>query len=377
MKICLLGLENLPVLAPEYSAFYFGGEQVQQTLLAKALRAQGYDVCMVTGDYGQEDGKVWEGIRTYKAFRFDSGIPVIRFLYPRWVKLWAALKRADADVYYTSCAGMQVGMLALFCKRYDRRFIFRLASDGDADPARLMIRYRRDKVLYRYGLKRADCILAQHENQQSDLKSNFGVQSSIASMFVEKIERRYSLNERNIDILWVSNIQEIKRPEIMIELAKRMPHLRFSMVGGKMTGAENFFKMIKHKTTLLQNVTFYGAVPFREIGNYFDRARIFINTSILEGFPNTFLQAWRRGVPVISFFDPGKLIAREGLGKVVNTIDEMSFAVEQLLNNHSMWENISNKAYDYVENHFDEKKVIQEYCEAIDKVYRRTKTIDG
>jgi hypothetical protein len=37
MRICFVGLDNLPVLAPEYRSELIGGESVQQTLLARAL----------------------------------------------------------------------------------------------------------------------------------------------------------------------------------------------------------------------------------------------------------------------------------------------------------------------------------------------------
>src|SRR5207248_2653898 len=114
MKICFLGLDNLPVLSPEHREHYVGGESVQQTLLARALTARGHEVSMVTADYGQADGAVWEGIRVHKAYRPAAGLPVLRFVHPRWCGLWPAAARADAQLYYTSCAGMQVALLALF-----------------------------------------------------------------------------------------------------------------------------------------------------------------------------------------------------------------------------------------------------------------------
>jgi hypothetical protein len=67
--ICFVGLGNLPVLAREYGHHRVGGAELQQTLLAKALAAQGYDVSMVVADYGQPDGATWDGIKTYKAYR--------------------------------------------------------------------------------------------------------------------------------------------------------------------------------------------------------------------------------------------------------------------------------------------------------------------
>jgi len=151
MKICLVGLNNLPALAPEFRNNTVGGESVQQTLLARALARRGHDVSMVVADYGQADGDEYQGIRVFKAYRFQAGIPVLRFIHPRWTGLWSALMRADADLYYTSCAGMQVGLMAMFCRYFGKRFVFRSASDSDCDRTRLLVQYRRDRWLYEYG----------------------------------------------------------------------------------------------------------------------------------------------------------------------------------------------------------------------------------
>src|SRR3974377_839687 len=148
IRICFVGLENLPVLAPEFEEHGTGGAQLQQTLLAKAFVRRGYPVSMVVGDYGQEDGASWSGVRTFKAYSASEGIPVVRFLHPRWTKLCAALQRAAADCYYVSCAGAQVGQVAMWAARNKRRMIFRVASDADCDPRRLLISYWRDRKLY-------------------------------------------------------------------------------------------------------------------------------------------------------------------------------------------------------------------------------------
>src|SRR3981081_1637995 len=82
MKICLLGLDNLPVLAPEHREHTVGGESVQQTLLARALVRRGHEVSMVTADYGQADAAVWEDIRVYKAYRPEAGLPLVSAMPP-------------------------------------------------------------------------------------------------------------------------------------------------------------------------------------------------------------------------------------------------------------------------------------------------------
>jgi len=186
MKICFVGLDNLPVLAPQYRQHSIGGESVQQTLLGLALARRGHNVSMVVADYGQMDGAEWGAIRVFKAYRPDAGVPVLRFVHPRWTGMWSALARADADLYYTSCAGMHVGLVALFCRRFGKRFVFRAASDTDCDRSRLLVRFARDRWLYGYGLRRADAILVQSGSQAETLSRSYGLVGRVAGMLVEK-----------------------------------------------------------------------------------------------------------------------------------------------------------------------------------------------
>ncbi|HEU4645867.1 MAG TPA: glycosyltransferase family 4 protein, partial [Burkholderiales bacterium] len=210
MKICFVGQHNLSVLVPRYQDRTVGGEPVQQTLLARALARRGHDVSMVSADLGQADAMECGGIRVFKSFRPESGVPVLRFVHPRWTGLWSALRRADADLYYTSCAGMEVGLLALFCRRFGKRFVFRSASDSDCDSSRVLVRYARDRWLYGYGLRRADAILVQSTSQAETLKRSYGLASRVAGMLVEP---PLMAPAQDLDVLWVGNIRRVKRPD--------------------------------------------------------------------------------------------------------------------------------------------------------------------
>lgn len=366
MKVCLVGLENLPVLAREFNHHGIGGEQVQQTLLARALTQRGYQVAMVTLDYGQPDGAEWHGVKVFKAYKNGAGIPVVRFIHPRWTGIWSALGRANADVYYTSCAGMQVGLVAMFCETHHRGLVFRIAHDTDADPKQLLIRYRRDKWLYAYGLQRTDRVLAQHRMQQKVLLKNYGVSSTVADMLVDPSEHDFDLNRRDVPVLWVNNLRDFKRPDLALDLARFMPGRTVHMVGGPQPGFQELYDASEDAAASLPNLVFHGRIPYHEIGDYFDRARVFVNTSDSEGFPNSYLQSWRRGVPVVAFFDPDALIAREGLGYAVSSMSEMIQAIERLLDDDAEWHAVSSRCRAYMERHHGDDVVLQPYIEALE-----------
>jgi glycosyltransferase involved in cell wall biosynthesis len=367
-RICFVGLDNLPVLAPEFEQHVIGGAQLQQTLLAKALVRRGFQVSMVVGDYGQEDGAIWSGIRTYRAYSSREGIPAVRFVHPRWTKLSAALRRADADVYYVSCASAQVGQVAMWVARNGRRMIFWVASDADCEPDKLLISFWRDRKLYEYGLRRAAAVLSQSIKQQELLRRNYGLDSLVVNSLVDPPERALSFTERDISLLWVANILRLKRPEVFIELARRLSPLTASLVGGAQPREHALFQELRVRAADLGNLTLHGRLPYRATNQVFDRARLFVNTSEVEGFPNTFLQAWVRGIPVISFFDPDDVIRTNGLGYAVASLDEMASAARRLATDPQAWLETSARCRAYMARCYGEDQILAPYLATVSRV---------
>jgi glycosyltransferase involved in cell wall biosynthesis len=368
---CFVGLGNLPVLAREYGGLGVGGAELQQTLLAKALAAQGHNICMVVADHGQPDGAVWDGIKTYKAYRPQGGLPGLRFIHPRWTGLWSALTRARADIYYVSCAGALLGQVALFTRLYGGKLIFRVASNSDCDPATLLIRYWRDKRLYRYGLRHADLVLAQTPEQQQALLRNFGRDSRVVASLTDVAGQRPAFAERE-GVLWVGNMRPLKRPSLLLEAARRLPRLPFHIIGGPMPGAESFYNAVRAEAEQVANVRFHGPVPYHEIGKFFESSRLLVSTSEIEGFPNSYLQAWARGTPVAAFLDPEQLIARNGMGRAVSTVSELCEAIVTLNDDAHAWETASQRCRDYMDKRFNLPRMIAPYAGTIAELHERS-----
>jgi glycosyltransferase involved in cell wall biosynthesis len=365
LRICFVGIANLPALAPEYAHLGIGGAELQQSLVATALVKRGLKVSMVVGDYGQADQACWRGVTTFKAYRLDAGIPVIRFFHPRWTSVWAALRRADADIYYVSCAGVLVWQVAMFARIFRRKTVFRVASDSDCDPRTLLVPTWRDRQLYRYSLPAIDMVLAQTPRQRDLLIRNFKKDSRIVAPIADPATRRLPFNERTIDVLWVGNFRPLKRAELLLALAECFPQKSFHMVGGALALAPKYFDSMRHKAAAFPNVKFHGAILYHEIGEFFERARVLVNTSETEGFPNTFLQAWGRGAPVVTFLDPGEIIAREGLGRAVANIREMQDAVCDLTSDQALWEATSARCSRYMDREYDPAVAAEPYLSAL------------
>jgi glycosyltransferase involved in cell wall biosynthesis len=280
------------------------------------------------------------------------------------------MKRANADVYYTSCAGALLAQVVMFARGHSRKVVFRIASISDCDPNTLLIRYWRDKQLYRYGLRRADLVLAQTQEQQQALRRNFHRDSTVVAPLMEQHGQRRDFSARDIDVLWVGNIRALKRPDRILELARSLPNARVHIVGGPYRGAEALFESVRSEAAALPNVQFHGHVPVGQVAALYERARLLVGTSEIEGFPNTYLQAWAHGAPVVAFLDPDRLIASHGLGTAVSTPDELRAAVTALLAEPAHWGEVSERCRRYVDTRFEASTIVAPYVAEITGLFK-------
>jgi glycosyltransferase involved in cell wall biosynthesis len=125
------------------------------------------------------------------------------------------------------------------------------------------------------------------------------------------------------------------------------------------------FEQIKAEAGALPNVRFHGSVPYHDMRDLFERARVLAATSEIEGFPNTYLQAWSHGVPVVGFLDPENMIANGQLGRAVKTAEEMGAAVTELLADEAEWAAASQRCLAFAASSTDENAMVAPYIEAL------------
>jgi len=329
---------------------HIGGVERQTSLMARWLAQRGYRVSMVTWDEGQADGVEIDGVRVFKMCRCDAGVPGLRFFWPRWTSLNGALKRADADVYYHNCGEYVTGQVALWCRRHGRRFVYSVASDPDCDVRLPEMGKLRERALYRYGLKHADRVIVQTRKQQEMLQRGFARDSVVIPMPCpgpsdgEYAAREWGPNGDK-HVLWIGRVCEVKRPDLLLDLAQVCPEVHFDVVGP--VAETDYVRDVVKRAETLANVTLHGPASRARVAEFYKHAPLMCCTSAFEGFPNTFLEAWSYGVPVVSTVDPDNLIAEKGLGHIGTDCTELAAGIRELLATPALRRSASEAARAY------------------------------
>ena len=347
------------------SGGFVGGVERQTSLLANWLAEHGHVVSFLTWSEGGAAEEMIGGVRVIKVCRAADGLPGLRFLHPKWTGLERAMAKADADVYYHNCSESVTGQVAWWCRRNRKRFVFSLASDADWNPHLPEVRRWHEKALYRYGLRNADTVIAQTETQRSMLQKYWNIDASVIPMPCESPDTAEpeSAGREAGRVLWVGRVCSVKRLEWFLDVAEALPQFMFDLVGP--FHDEPYANQIHQRASMIQNVVLHGRVDKSEVGQFYRQASILLCTSIYEGFPNTFLEAWSRGVPVVSSFDPDGIVESAGLGCFAAQLPEIIQSISKLFGDGVFYERSSKNGICYFNGRHVVERVLPQVAEAL------------
>jgi glycosyltransferase involved in cell wall biosynthesis len=302
-------------------------------------------VQLVVWDEGGPGEERIAGVRVIKTCREADGLRGVRFFHPRWTALNRALAAADADLYYHNCGEYVTGQVAWWCRRHRRRFVFSVASDPECDPA-LPLMDTRERLLFRYGLRQADSIIVQTVRQQRMLREGTGLESSVLPMPCPGPRDPFaSVSPWQSDplrVVWIGRVSSEKRLGLLAEVASALPHVRFDVVG-PIAGADRQAVDDYRHASAQPNIVLRGGIPRDELASVYRGAAALVCTSRYEGFPNTFLEAWSYGVPVVSTVDPDGLLESRGLGHMANDREGLAARIQELTESETRWRACSDR----------------------------------
>ena len=320
---------DVAIYAPAAACLYerrpqvTGGAERQTTMLASGLTRAGLRVAHIVLPVQDPDPALQERVtlvqRRLVTTRRD---PVARSAQLR--EVWSALAEADAGAYIFRSGLPALGVTALFRRARGRRLIF--ASSIDLDFTLEFYDGRRPELeLYKFGVRNADAVVVQSRRQEELARRAFPRLSRIVEIpsFAEPAALSTAPPEA---FFWVGRLDQYKQPLRYVQLAESMPDARFWMVArrldpdrsGGSPGADHDAALeheVFERAARLPNLELLEQRPHAEAMELVDRSVAVVNTGRAEGMPNLFLEAWARGIPVLSYeFDPDARIVRERLG---------------------------------------------------------------
>jgi glycosyltransferase involved in cell wall biosynthesis len=352
ISVCFVSIDIYPLFNTR-AAGVQGGSEVDFYMLATELaKDPRFNVSIVTGDFGQSDVEIFGNITVYKAAdiqkSFFSGVAA----------LWKAMRRANADIYFKKGAALTTDFVALFCRFNNKKFFLRTGTDYECNGD-----YFREHPVkartYLWSVRHASCVFVQ---KLFDVE-RFQHITGVTPVAIPNGHRMNQIQQQlpSDFILWVGRTDDLKQPRLFVELARQVPSEQFVMICQKAKGDKRYDELIQHAVSV-SNLKFIESVPFNEVDRYFQQAKILVNTSRAEGFPNTFIQAGKCTVPILTLaVNPDGFLDNYKCGICCNgDMSKMAPSLKYLLEQNRYIEAGKNSKI-YVEQNHDVTRIIELY----------------
>jgi glycosyltransferase involved in cell wall biosynthesis len=274
------------------------------------------------------------------------------------------LRDLQPHVIYQRVLSPDTAAAAFYARRAGCKMVLHIAHDDDVRPfvrrgTRSDIPNYIDKKVSEYGLRRAHRIVAQTQRQADMLWSNYGLRvATVMGNFGPETQEAI-VKSGPVKVIWVANFKAPKRPECFVELVESLRDRRdveFHMIGRP--GDPRLYADLHRRIAALPNLKYHGEQPIDQVNELLARGHVFVNTSTAEGFPNTFIQAWMREVPIVSLtVDPDDILVKHRIGFCSGTAVQLKQDVLRLIEQDQLRAEMGKRARAYALEHHSVRNV--------------------
>jgi glycosyltransferase involved in cell wall biosynthesis len=292
------------------------GAQRQLTLLAGELARRGFRVALVVYPIPERRVPVEPGITLVERPEHagDRPLQAVR----ETARVLRALRTADGRVVVVRSGTPVVGIVALYCRLFRRGLIFAAANNLD-----FLDQWSRRTRIYAFGVRSAHAVVVQSKEQETLARRRFPRIRKLVRIPSFADEPPPTAPRRDPSaFLWVGRLVDYKRPLLYADLAKALPDLRFVLIPLRplyYAAERECLAQLEELATRIPNLEVGESLPHAQLVEELAGAVALVNTALHEGVPNTFLEAWGQGVPVLTLsFDPDGVVHERGLGVSAN-----------------------------------------------------------
>jgi glycosyltransferase involved in cell wall biosynthesis len=357
--------------------FIFGGVETEICITAEGLaKIPDNEVIAVTRDQGFKT-EVCKGVKIvpypllkgegyWQKRKTIAGKIAHRLKPEKSITTDSFFDELKPDVIYIMGLCPHILEIARYCRKNNVRFIFKAAHDmdfgGETNDKAAFEKWacrplKEMQELYEL----VDLFLVQTPFQQKILRQHFGKDAEI--ILNPLVLHDVSPAEKKYDLLWVGKNNHFKRPELLRSVAELLPQNSFCMICNNFDPAS----WEQLKASLPQNVELIESVPADKMTDYYNASRIFLSTSVYEGFPNTFLQAASCKVPVISMCsNPNGMLTVYNAGMLTGeNVETCVNAIKELSGDEKKYKTMSEAAFAYVLQFHESGKIISRVNEIL------------
>lgn len=332
----------------------FGGIAVQLNFWMQIFAQNDWEVHALTERESYTDGLIqYHNIRHFQ--RVEIGW--------EWILIYKIVKRIRPKLILFRGAKRLLYPICIIGHFFGAKVIMQGASDVNFERGKAEVGNGINRRMYERALSLIDYIVCQNEHQTNTLKTNYERKALIIPNIWGKTVSSANTKASSPEVVWVANFRKLKRPEWFLGLAQANPNIKFSMAGGPIS--KDFFNQIAQEAATLPNLSFLGPITIEESNTLIGNAKILVCTSEYEGFPNTFLQAWSAGVPVVSTVDPNNIINTFNLGQTVDDQESLNLAIKVLLSDNDLYISKQQSIREYFADHHSSQKCFDALIEYI------------
>ncbi len=301
---------------------YFGGAEVRGTTFLTGLAADGgWDVHAVVIGAPADPVRLPNGVTVHT--RPEALCRITVPLADPASTVWG---KVDADVYLSFGANEASAEVAHFCRAVNRPLVLSVASDAAFDPNVYELSTEVDAYgvaghFAWYAIAHAHAVIVQTTRQQELFAQRFAERMGREAVLVRNpapTSTRLPARAKPLNggrLLWVGRVDPNKRYEEALMLAAALPHRETMIVCNNILSLGE--GTIDELQAAMPQVMIADQVDLRDIDRLFRFADVLVNTSVVEGFPNTFLQAGMAGIPIVTMgVDPDGMLSTHGCGRV-------------------------------------------------------------
>lgn len=274
-----------------------------------------------------------------------AGIHLHKLIHHRFIWFWCklfAMWRTNCDIYYLPKMESADSFFAKWKRKSNTLFISSVegvvgAQVAADDAATINFLELMDEYF-----SISDCI-------RDSVEKHWGRKTQTLHLGVDPVGSHIAKEDIQ-KVIWTGSMIERKRPQYLIEIAKKFPQIHFTMVGdGDMDG--QIRDMIAQYG--LTNVTLTGRIPNEQVYEKMQESDLLLMTSEFEGLPKVIQEAAQCGLPSIYMAENYKVdFLRDGVnGYEAYSLPEMVEKLTYLLENPEKYREMSQNA----------AQIIQEY----------------